>query len=439
MKRSQLVLLLLGVGLFPVSTARGDAYSEAVLATPDLLIYYRLNEHPAEIGDALLNAANAGVLEGVWGYEDSNPDTLPTSGEAGPHADNGFAGLDSANLAAYFAGNGADDDGDGDPGNNMADQLDLGAPDELDNESATLAFFMRTSQGGNDSRIFTTAPAVDHTFRLVYGSNPDYGAMIVVTDPDFVDTTAAVVTTDAVFGDDLWHHVVVVRNGDDASQARLYLDGLDISDGFIDPIDTFGASDDSARIGARHGVDNVGWGAYTGFMDEFAYWNRALTPDEVMSLYSAAIGEGGLRGDFNADGVLTSADLDDLTTQSAAVTHPAAYDLNADALVDATDIQVWVKDLFNSWIGDADLNGEFNSGDLVSVLASGSYEADVDSVWSSGDFNGDGRTNSGDLVAALADGGYEAGPRAAAAVVPEPSSLGLLLAALAGWRRRPRR
>jgi hypothetical protein len=138
---------------------------------------------------------------------------------------------------------------------------------------------------------------------------------------------------------------------------------------------------------------------------------------------------GGLQGDFNANGVLDAADIDDLTAQSATATHPAAYDLNSDALVDATDIGVWVKDLFNSWIGDANLDGEFNSSDLVGVLASGTYEADVDSVWSTGDFNGDGRTNSGDLVAALADGGYEAGPAAAVAAVPEPG--GLLLSVLA--------
>ena len=71
------------------------------------------------------------------------------------------------------------------------------------------------------------------------------------------------------------------------------------------------------------------------------------------------------------------------------------------------DIGVWVGDLFNSWIGDANLDGEFNSGDLVVVLSAGTYEADVDAVWSTGDFNGDGRANSSDLVAALSDGGYE--------------------------------
>jgi hypothetical protein len=78
------------------------------------------------------------------------------------------------------------------------------------------------------------------------------------------------------------------------------------------------------------------------------------------------------------------------------------------------------------------MDGQFNSSDLVSVLAAGVYEVNVDAVWSTGDFNGDGRFNSSDLVVALADGGYEQGPRAAVASVPEPTSalLALLAAGL---------
>jgi hypothetical protein len=143
----------------------------------------------------------------------------------------------------------------------------------------------------------------------------------------------------------------------------------------------------------------------------------------------ALVGGASTPGDFNSDGVLDAADIDDLTGQSAGGLNPAAYDLNADALVNDVDVRSWVRDLFNSWVGDANLDGQFNSSDLVAVLASGTYEADVDSVWTSGDFNGDGRTNSADLVAALADGGYELGPRAAVAAVPEPS--GMLLAVMA--------
>jgi hypothetical protein len=144
-----------------------------------------------------------------------------------------------------------------------------------------------------------------------------------------------------------------------------------------------------------------------------------------------ALGEtDGIAGDFDGSGVLDAADIDDLTAQSAKGTNPGDYDLNGDTLVNEQDVRVWVKDLFVSWVGDANLDHEFNSSDLVTVLASGTYEADVDAVWSTGDFNGDGRANSTDLVAALADGGYEQG-RPAANAVPEPTGSLLLASGMA--------
>ena len=144
-------------------------------------------------------------------------------------------------------------------------------------------------------------------------------------------------------------------------------------------------------------------------------------------------------GDFDGDGDLDAADIDALTTASAAGGNNPTYDLNADNLVNVTDVNAWIKDLKNSWIGDSDLNGEFNSSDFVAVFTAGKYETGGAAVWTEGDWDGNGKFESSDFVAAFADGGYEQGPRAAVASVPEPSSLVLVLTGLlmfVGGRRR---
>ena len=66
-----------------------------------------------------------------------------------------------------------------------------------------------------------------------------------------------------------------------------------------------------------------------------------------------------LRGDFNGDGVLDAADINDLTRQSASMLHPPLYDLTGDGLVSARDVEEWVRadDIFYGWMGDANLDG----------------------------------------------------------------------------------
>ena len=94
--------------------------------------------------------------------------------------------------------------------------------------------------------------------------------------------------------------------------------------------------------------------------------------------------------------------------------------------------------LRRSVLVDANLDGQFDSSDLVSAFAGGKFEDDVMATWAEGDWNADLRFNSSDLVAAFADGGYESGPLAAQAV-PEPTGPALMLMGLvlsAAWRRR---
>ena len=74
------------------------------------------------------------------------------------------------------------------------------------------------------------------------------------------------------------------------------------------------------------------------------------------------------------------------------------------------------------------------------VFQAGKYEVDTTAGYAEGDWSGDLRFDSGDFVTAFQGGGFEAGPLAAVAVVPEPSSMTLLLlATLAIFSRRRKR
>jgi hypothetical protein len=223
--------------------------------------------------------------------------------------------------------------------------------------------------------------------------------------------------------DDEWVHVAwVIEEGFWTS----YKNGELVQSGAYPHGSGFANDTADLLIGCRAGP----WCVFDGLLDEIGIWNSVLNEDEIASLADGVppIGPGpGPAGDFNNNQVLDIGDIDLLTGESASGTHPQPYDLTSDNLVDEADVTYWIGDLFNSYQGDLNLDKEFNSADLVDMLAAGTYEVDVASKWSTGDFNGDGRTNSADLVTALAGGGYEVGPKQAVAAVPEPTGATLLL------------
>ena len=147
-------------------------------------------------------------------------------------------------------------------------------------------------------------------------------------------------------------------------------------------------------------------------------------------------------GDFNGNGMFDVTDIDALSMEVRRSTSNIFFDLNGDGRDDAADIKIWVTELANTYIGDANLDGEFNSADLIKVFQQNEYEDDVrrNSVWSDGDWNGDGDFTSSDFIAAFQDGGYEKGPRSNAEIVPEPSLHLVAIGAIAfAIRRRIRR
>ena len=148
-------------------------------------------------------------------------------------------------------------------------------------------------------------------------------------------------------------------------------------------------------------------------------------------------------GDFNDDDALGVSDVDELSDRIQSGSNDGYYDLNNDNEVSAGDLHVWVKDLRNTWFGDADLDGEFNSEDLVAIFTSGEYEDDIgdNSGWAEGDWDADGDFTSGDLVVAFQDGGYEVGLRDPLVAVPEPSGILMfsMAASVLSFVTRPRR
>ncbi|MCA9170157.1 MAG: PEP-CTERM sorting domain-containing protein, partial [Planctomycetales bacterium] len=149
-------------------------------------------------------------------------------------------------------------------------------------------------------------------------------------------------------------------------------------------------------------------------------------------------------GDYNGDGQVDAADID---AQAVAMLTPTqnlgTFDENGDGTINFEDRLAWVKNHAfggkGTWIGDADLNGEFNSSDFVTVFGAGKYESGAAASWGEGDWDGDGVFGSGDFVVAFTDGGYEQGPRAAVSAVPEPTSFALMLLGITGAALRRRR
>ena len=108
-----------------------------------------------------------------------------------------------------------------------------------------------------------------------------------------------------------------------------------------------------------------------------------------------------LLGDFNNDGERSASDIDLLS--EAVSGSDLTFDLTADGMINELDRIRWVEDLKNTYFGDSNFDGEFNSGDLVQVFVQGEYEDSIagNSSWSDGDWNGDGDFDSRDFVLAF--------------------------------------
>ena len=186
-------------------------------------------------------------------------------------------------------------------------------------------------------------------------------------------------------------------------------------------------------------------GHFHGTLDEVAIFDGALTEEQIqMVMANGAMSyvEPRVLGDYNGNG---QRDVDDLDIHSAAMRNGDyhwSYDFDGDGQVNHDDRLWWIQNLSNTFRGDANFDGEWNSSDFVAVFKLARYETGEAATFSEGDQNGDGLFNSSDFVTGFAGGGYEQGPRdGGLMVVPEPSNRlfqVLTVGLIAAWYRRQR-
>ena len=134
---------------------------------------------------------------------------------------------------------------------------------------------------------------------------------------------------------------------------------------------------------------------------------RRVTDTETVILHVVATSpEAG--SDLNGDGALDGEDVDLLCRTIRSGSHPSSLDFDGDDQVNFQDMHRFLNAGFGSGLGDVNLDGRFDSTDLVMAFERGLYEtgsqtaAHVD-----GDWNCDGEFNSRDLVDAMFYGHYQ--------------------------------
>lgn len=181
-------------------------------------------------------------------------------------------------------------------------------------------------------------------------------------------------------------------------------------------------------------------GTFLNFLSPVANVNGVLqdlysvhyTPTRVYLLSLVGVSNQ-LAGDLDGNHLLNVSDIDLLATALRRGASDTRFDLNGDRRVNSEDHAYLISDLLGTYLGDANLDRQFDTSDLVAVFSAGEYEDRLpgNSTWSEGDWDADGDFNSSDIILAFSGGGYEKGPRAALPnAVPEPASTGLLLAVL---------
>jgi hypothetical protein len=181
-----------------------------------------------------------------------------------------------------------------------------------------------------------------------------------------------------------------------------------------------GASDWSMLTGATLGTD---------------YWLEYQTEGDLMGYTLLTVGEYVPDpGDLNADGLIDATDIDALAAAIQAGSSDLTFDLTGNEVVDANDFAFLVHNLVDTPMGQGTAMGDFNLDGKVglldlAVLGDGYNGSDG---WAWGDANGDGTIGILDLGLLGDNYGFNR------SAIPEPMTMSLLAIGALGMLKRRR-
>ncbi|MCA9213654.1 MAG: hypothetical protein KDB27_11340 [Planctomycetales bacterium] len=142
-------------------------------------------------------------------------------------------------------------------------------------------------------------------------------------------------------------------------------------------------------------------------------------------------GDLALACDINRDGSCSGLDFDEIAAAVRSQNQDPKYDVyfaDRKFRVGAEDREFWITNLAMTHYGDSNIDGQFNSSDLVAVFRASKFETNEAAGWEQGDWNGDGLFTTSDLVRAFEADAYEKPVRLVS--VPEPHVPPLVLLVL---------
>ena len=155
------------------------------------------------------------------------------------------------------------------------DYLDLGSNSILPTTSMTFSIWFRTNSSGNQELLATDQSWTTYTCRLLTNGRLQWRI--------YPNTSGGSGGQDLQVGnnydDNNWHHYVATWNG---TQMVLFLDGVSVASGAmsVTPV-SFNSS--NVLIGKfPSGVHH-----FDGVLDDAAFWNRALSAAEILTLYGS--------------------------------------------------------------------------------------------------------------------------------------------------------